>query len=199
MAVSFYDIFSALCTDISLSPSKAAEIIGFNKGTVSAWRGGRTKPSNEILLKISNFFNVPYSFLTQTPPFDLWGEILADYSGFLKATGLSDETLTKAWGLDPNIPRAKELVAFISDYIKEIHLSDGKWTIISKTGTGQIPTRNIFKVLESLRDDLEKNNVFFYRDIPLSDEARKRLIWAIQLGLDATDNLVSAEKENKQS
>ena len=61
MSVPFYSIFNALCADVSLSPSKAAEIIGFNKGTVSAWKSGRTSPSNEILLKIATFF-VPIRF-----------------------------------------------------------------------------------------------------------------------------------------
>ena len=194
MSASFYSIFNALCADVSLSPSKAAEIIGFNKGTVSAWKSGRTSPSNEILLKIATFFNVPYAFLTQTPPFDHWSEILADYSGFINATGLSEEELTKAWGVNPHTLRAKELVAFINDYVKEIRYENGQWAIISKADTGQLPTRDIFKILESLLEELEKNNVFFYRDAPISDQIRNRLTWAIQLGLDAADGVNKKEK-----
>lgn len=195
MPVAFYDIFTALCSDISLSPSKAAEIIGFNKGTVSAWKSGRTNPSNEILLKIARFFNVPYAFLTQTPPFDHWSAILADYPGFLKATGLSEEELTKAWGVNLHTLRVKELVSFINDYVKEIRHENGQWTIISKADTGGLPTRDIFEILETLLEELEKNNVFFYRDAPISDHIRNRLIWAIQLGLDAADGI--NKKENK--
>lgn len=197
MAVSFYDIYTALCADVSLSPSKAAEDIGFNKGTVSAWKSRRTSPSNEILLKISSFFNVPYAFLTQTPPFDIWESILTDYVGFLQATGLSEEELTKAWGVNSHELRTKALVSFINDYVKEIYHDNGKWTIISKADTGQLPSRDIYKILESLREDLEKNNVFFYQDSPLSYDARKRLIWAIQLGLDAADGI--NKKEDKLS
>lgn len=198
MSVAFYDIFTTLCADVALSPSKAAEIIGFNKGTVSAWKSGRTSPSNEILLKIAKFFNVPYAFLTQAPPFDCWREILDDYSGFLKATSLSEETLTKAWGIDPHEPHVKELIAFLNDYVKEIHHTDGAWTIVSKTDAGQLPTRDIFKMLESFKNELEKNNIFFYRDSPITPDARKRLIWAIQLGLDAADALQAIDKDDKQ-
>lgn len=194
MTVSFYNIFAALCADVSMSPSKAAEMIGFNKGTVSAWKSGRTSPSSETLLKISNFFNIPYAFLTQTPPFDFWGDILADYPGFLHATGLPEETLSKAWGINPYGPSTKALVSFINDYVKEIRYKDGTWTIISKSDPNQLPTRDIFEILRSLCEDLGKNNVFFYRDSPLSDDARKRLIWAIQLGLDAVDGISKEEK-----
>lgn len=194
MPVPFYSIFNSLCADVSLSPSKAAEIIGFNKGTVSAWKSGRTNPSNEILLKIAEFFNVPYAFLTQTPPFDHWSAILTDYPGFLSATGLSEEELSKAWGVNPHTLRVKELVAFINDYVREIHHKNGQWTIISKADRGQLPTRDIFEILETLLEELEKNNVFFYRDTPISDQVRNRLIWAIQLGLDAADGINKKEK-----
>ena len=189
MAVAFYDIFTALCADVALSPSGAAEMIGFNKGTVSSWKSGRTSPSSEILLKISNFFHVPYAFLTQTPPFDSWGEILADYSGFLKATGLSEETLFQSWGINSHEYSIKPLISFLNDYIKEIRHEDGVWTITSKANGGQLPTRDMFKILESLRAELEEDRVFFYRDAPITHDIRNRLIWAIQLGLDAADGV----------
>ena len=218
MPVPFYEIFIALCDDISLPPSKAAQEIGFNKGTVSAWKSGRTSPSNEILLKIGAFFNVPYSFLRQDPPFDCWGEIMADYSGFLKATGLSSEELRDAWGIvdcdfptkpdelseldkyNKSKPLVKPIVSFINDYVKEIHHEDGKWTIISKAEAGHLPTRDIFEILDSLRKDLKNNYPFFYKGKIKKKEDRKlrdRLIWAIQLGLDAADGII--KNENKPS
>ena len=190
MPADFYAVYSALCKDVSLSPSGAAELIGFNKGTVSIWKSKHTTPGNEILGKIARFFNVPYAFLTQTPPFDHWGEILNDYCGFLRATGLSEETLAKSWAINPSEhPRVKELVAFINDFVSEIRYTDGNWTVISKAQESSPATRDIYTILNTLKSDLEKNKVFFYRDSTVTDDIRSRIIWAIQLGLDAADNL----------
>ena len=200
MPVCFYDIYTALCKDVSLSPSKAAEIIGFNKGTVSIWKSRNTTPNNERLVKVSKFFNVPYAFLTQTPPFDHWGEILNDYAGFIRATGLSEEVLTKSWGLDPSKPSGvKELVAFIGDYISEIRYENNAWTIVSKANESAPSTRDIFTILSTFKNDLEKNKLFFYRDSTLTDDIRSRIIWAIQLGLDAADGLQQGSTKEKTS
>lgn len=220
----FYDVYVALCEDVSLLPSQAADDMGLNKGTVSLWKADKQKqencktlddkkkkskpiqPRHETLLKISKYFSVPLCFLKQEGPFAYWKEILDDYPAFLKATGLPIETLRTSWGMssppDPNDSSKpaillKPLVSFINDYVKEIHHENGQWTIISKANTGELPTRDIFKILESLREGLEKNNVFFYRNAPISDKSRNRLIWAIQLGLDAADSV--NENGNKPS
>ena len=218
----FYDVYVALCKDVSLLPSQAADDMGLNKGTVSLWKADKQKqesgktsddkkekkskpiqPRYETLVKISKYFSVPLGFLKQEGSFAYWKEILDDYPAFLKAVGLPMETLRNSWGMSPPPNPSdssdqhillKPIVSFINDYVKEIRYENGQWTIISKADTGQLPTRDIFKILESLLEELEKNNVFFYRYAPISDQIRKRLIWAIQLGLDAADGVNKKEK-----
>ena len=39
----FYDVYVALCKDVSLLPSQAADDMGLNKGTVSLWKADKQK------------------------------------------------------------------------------------------------------------------------------------------------------------
>ena len=197
MKVDFYDLYIALCRDIEISPSEAAKLMGFNKSTVSLWKNKHTTPTDKILIKMERFFIVPYSFLTQSPPYNCWKEILDDYSGFLKATGLSEQALLKSWGIDPQKFRVKELVKFINSYIAEIRYENGVWTIINKADANKRTSRDIRHILKVLQKNLENNDMYSYGNTQMTDTARQRLIWAIQLGLDAADGV--SKKENKPS
>lgn len=61
----FYDRFLALCAQKNVSPSKAAREIGINKATVSNWKHRKNGPSDVTVLKISDYFGVPVSVLTE--------------------------------------------------------------------------------------------------------------------------------------
>lgn len=54
----FYDIYSKLCKNKGLSPSKVALEMGINKGTVSVWKNKGTTPQRDILQKIADYFNI---------------------------------------------------------------------------------------------------------------------------------------------
>ena len=138
---------------------------------------------------MERFFVVPYSFLTQSPPYNCWKEILNDYSGFLKATGLSEQVLLESWGIDPQKFRVKELVKFINDYIAEIRYENGVWTIINKADANNRTSRDIRHTLKVLQKSLENNDKYSYGNTQMTDTVRQRLIWAIQLGLDAADGV----------
>lgn len=59
----FYDVFSGLCEQHGIKPSKAAEECGINKSNVSNWKNNGYVPRGEALNKIANFFNVSVDYL----------------------------------------------------------------------------------------------------------------------------------------
>ena len=64
----FYDRFIALCELKGVKPSRVAIELGFNKGTVSAWKkehlkGNDVIPTAKILGAIAEYFNVSTDYL----------------------------------------------------------------------------------------------------------------------------------------
>lgn len=59
----FYDTYCALCRQRGLSPSGAAERIGFNRASVTVWKNTGKAPKQELLLKIAAFFGVTTDYL----------------------------------------------------------------------------------------------------------------------------------------
>lgn len=59
----FYNRFLKLCEKNEIKPSVAANEIGFNKSTVSAWKRNGNTPNREILFKVANYFNVSIEYL----------------------------------------------------------------------------------------------------------------------------------------
>jgi transcriptional regulator with XRE-family HTH domain len=59
----FYDVFSGLCEQRGIKPSKAAKECGINKSNVSNWKNNGYVPRGEALNKIANFFNVSVDYL----------------------------------------------------------------------------------------------------------------------------------------
>lgn len=69
----FYERYLGLCKKKNVSPSKAAVECRFNKGSVSVWKkkyenGEDVKPTLEILMKISNYFDVSVDYLLGKEP-----------------------------------------------------------------------------------------------------------------------------------
>lgn len=58
----FYHNYVALCREISMSPSAAAEAMGFKRSIVTRWAKGSI-PHKSTLHTISDFFDVPVDFL----------------------------------------------------------------------------------------------------------------------------------------
>lgn len=188
----FYCLYEALCRDIKCSPSRCADTIGFNRGTVSAWKKGKSSPSREILLKVAEFFQVPLSFLTQSPPFNDWRHIAEDRHAFLQATGVSEETLTKSWhvSIQSDTQNLKELIRFIDSYVKTAEFVDGTWRITKKYSETSSEKQDLYFVLCALKRKIEINPTgFIYHGEPLTNEIGQRLKWAIQLGLDSAEGI----------
>lgn len=59
----FFDIYEKLCKERGITVSKAAEEMGINKGTVSAWRNKGTYPQVAQLQKMAAYFSVSTDFL----------------------------------------------------------------------------------------------------------------------------------------
>lgn len=63
----FYNNYVNLCNIKGLSPSAAAEAMGFKRSVVSRWSNG-TQPRQATLQKIATFFNVSVEELTKETP-----------------------------------------------------------------------------------------------------------------------------------
>ena len=59
----FYDVFCELCKQRGLTPSGAAGKIGFNRASITVWKNTGKAPKQEILLKISDYFQVSTDYL----------------------------------------------------------------------------------------------------------------------------------------
>lgn len=59
----FYKNFCDICAEYAVTPSHVASQIGLSNAAASGWKKGK-QPSDVTLAKLSNYFNVPISFLT---------------------------------------------------------------------------------------------------------------------------------------
>lgn len=57
----FYQIYLKLCNEKGISPTKAGEEMGINRGTISKWKNKGTSPTFDKLTTIAEYFNVPLS------------------------------------------------------------------------------------------------------------------------------------------
>lgn len=57
----FYLIYEKLCNEKGISPTKAGEEMGINRGTISKWKNKGTSPTFDKLTTIAKYFNVPLS------------------------------------------------------------------------------------------------------------------------------------------
>lgn len=61
----FFDKLTALCRDRGMSVTKACGEAGISSTMVSRWKNGGTFPSNNALLKLCNYFNVPLDYFDE--------------------------------------------------------------------------------------------------------------------------------------
>ena len=61
--MTFYERFKTLRQGKGMSPARAGEECGLNKGTVSAWKQRGTQPSGQTLQKIADYFGVTTDYL----------------------------------------------------------------------------------------------------------------------------------------
>lgn len=61
--MTFYERFRELAAMRGLTPTRACEECGLNKGTVSAWKQRGTHPTGNTLQKIAEYFGVSTDYL----------------------------------------------------------------------------------------------------------------------------------------
>lgn len=61
--MTFYERFRDLAAMRGLTPTRACEECGLNKGTVSAWKQRGTHPTGQTLRKIADYFGVTADYL----------------------------------------------------------------------------------------------------------------------------------------
>lgn len=61
----FYDIYCDLCQKSGLTPSGAANKIGFNRASITMWKNTGKAPKQDLLLKIAAFFDVSVDYLLE--------------------------------------------------------------------------------------------------------------------------------------
>lgn len=60
----YYEKYEELCKKTNTSSYKVAKETGINPTTLSQWKNGKYTPKIDTLKTISNFFNVPVSYIT---------------------------------------------------------------------------------------------------------------------------------------
>lgn len=75
----FYLTFIELCAKAGISPSAAAEEMGFQRSVVTRWRGG-TVPRDANLQRVADYFNVPVEALTDGQKEKAPGQMAEDLS-----------------------------------------------------------------------------------------------------------------------
>ena len=75
----FYLTFIELCAKAGISPSAAAEEMGFQRSVVTRWRGG-TVPRDANLQRVADYFNVPVEALTSGQKEKAPGQMAEDLS-----------------------------------------------------------------------------------------------------------------------
>ena len=102
----FYDNFINMCAVRGISPSVAAEEIGFDRSAVTGWKKG-AKPKDTTIRKIANYFGVSPEELTGSiGP----AQIKVTRGEVLETGGLSSEALRVALAFDRADQRAKDMV-----------------------------------------------------------------------------------------
>lgn len=59
----FFDIFTQLCEEKGVAPSRVALDIGIHKSSVTTWRTKGFTPNAETLQKLANYFGVSVDYL----------------------------------------------------------------------------------------------------------------------------------------
>lgn len=109
----FYSLYCDLCKNADITPSRAANAIGFNRATVTTWKNTGNTPKGDLLIKIAKYFDVPIDFLLGLQPFNNWDVINANRKQLIDASSIDSKLLSTLWGIDSNSPETASLVAFI--------------------------------------------------------------------------------------
>ena len=112
----FYDKYIALCKRNSISPSRAAQEIGFNKSSITNWKNNGYTPRKEILVSIVDYFNVSVDYLlgkadsTVSKPNEHINTIkIAGRDGSYEERALTDEQLELFKKMIAALPEATDL------------------------------------------------------------------------------------------
>lgn len=88
----FYDLYCKLCDAKGVSPTRAAIDLGISRSSPTTWKVKGTKPGNETMLKMANYFNVSLDYLfgqeEKTAPTETGESGLEfDFSNLMNADG----------------------------------------------------------------------------------------------------------------
>ena len=112
----FYDKYVALCKRNNISPSRAAQEIGFNKSSITNWKNNGYTPRKEILVSIADYFNVSVDYLlgkassnTSEPSEHINTIKIAGRDGSYEERALTDEQLELFKKMIAALPEATDL------------------------------------------------------------------------------------------
>ena len=69
----FYDKFQALCIQRGISPSAAAQEMGFSNAAASGWKSG-SKPRQTALQRVADYFGISADYFSDGPEPDTVAE-----------------------------------------------------------------------------------------------------------------------------
>ena len=112
----FYDKYIFLCKKNNISPSRAAQEIGFNKSSITNWKINGYTPRREILVSIADYFGVSIDYLLDktvakdTKPTENINTIkIAGRDGSYEERSLTDEQLELFKKMIDALPKATDL------------------------------------------------------------------------------------------
>lgn len=116
----FYDVYSALCKDMGISESKAAESIGLNRAAVAKWKKGAV-PAGATLQRFADFFGVTTDYLLGSDQKEMPTGITGEQTQTMTAD-ISEKDIRAAFfnGADPTLTE-EEMDAMWEDAKSYMH------------------------------------------------------------------------------
>ena len=146
-----YEIYCSLKKEKGVSDADVAKSTGIGKSTFSDWKSGRSKPKYEKLIKIADFFNVPYTFLIGKTE-DRSKERIAHDKKILEAAA----PIIKKVDAGESILNVKDIkIVEVDDNVTELSSNGMKFRIVrADSGTGK--TNGVAKVIETVKNAISK-------------------------------------------
>lgn len=156
-----YERYCSLKKEKGVSDADVAKSTGIGKSTFSDWKSGRSKPKYEKLIRIADFFNVPYTFLIGKTE-DRSKEKIAHDKKMLEAAA----PLIKKLDAGEDILNVKDIkIVEVDDGVTELNSNGMKFRIVrADSGTGK--SNGVAKVIETVKNAISKE----IRAIELTEE-----------------------------
>ena len=193
-----YEIYCKLKEERGVKDADVVRETGITKSTFSDWKSGRSKPKNDKLQKIADYFGVTVDYLTtgiENKEYAIFEKLLKERNvtayRVSKETGITQSTLSD-WKRGRSTPKSENMKK-IADYfgISIDYLMTGKEQNDKEPRVNPINQKDIKEILSNTEQLLKQDGLMFDGD-PASPEAIDSILSAMQIGMEM------AKKKNKK-